>query len=101
MLRFSLLLGLAGAAFVSSTDAAAQVPLETELFVQVGNTPTDLTFAPGDPTRIFIVQRGGQIRVVENGVLLATPFLNIDPDVGSGGEPVSYTHLTLPTICSV
>lgn len=86
MLRFSLFIGLAGAAFMASSDAAAQVPLETELFVQGINTPVDLTFAPGDSTRVFIVQRGGQIRVVENGVLLATPFLNIDPAVLSGGE---------------
>ena len=29
------------------------------------------------------------------------PFCTIDPNVGIVPVPVSYTHLTLPTICSV
>ena len=66
--------------------ASAQTTLQTELFVQGVSQATDLTFAPGDPTRIFVVQQGGIIRVVENGTLLSTPFLNIDPIVQSGGE---------------
>ncbi len=71
---------------LGSSSAAAQTPLTTELFVQGLSSPVDLTFAPGDPTRVFIVERGGRIRIVENGTLLATPFLNIDPLVASGGE---------------
>lgn len=87
MLRHSLLLGFAaGALALTAETATAQVPLTTELFAQGLSQATDLTFAPGDPTRVFIVQQGGQIRVVENGTLLATPFLNIDPIVQSGGE---------------
>lgn len=71
---------------LSAPSASAQAPLTTELFVSGVAGAVDLTFAPGDPTRVFIVQQGGQIRVVENGTLLATPFLNIDPLVQSGGE---------------
>lgn len=82
-----LLSGIGAASFLfANAPAAAQTPLTTELFVQGVSSPVDLTFAPGDPTRIFIVQQGGIIRVVENGALLTTPFLNIDPIVGSGGE---------------
>eukprot|EP00975_Prorocentrum_lima_P011665 2481580-Prorocentrum_lima.AAC.1 len=29
------------------------------------------------------------------------PFVGVKPDVGVRYFPVSYTHLTLPTICSV
>ncbi|MDP7382552.1 MAG: PQQ-dependent sugar dehydrogenase, partial [Acidimicrobiales bacterium] len=87
MLRQSLFAGLAAAGLALSAEpASAQTTLTTELFVQGVSQATDLTFAPGDPTRVFIVQQGGIIRVVENGTLLSTPFLNIDPLVLSGGE---------------
>jgi glucose/arabinose dehydrogenase len=33
--------------------------------------------APGDATRLYVVEREGRIRIVENGVLLAQPFLDI------------------------
>jgi glucose/arabinose dehydrogenase len=36
--------------------------------------------------RLFVVQQGGEIRVVENGALLPTPFLDISGRVSSGGE---------------
>ncbi|MEM1448156.1 MAG: PQQ-dependent sugar dehydrogenase [Planctomycetota bacterium] len=71
---------------IGSSDAAAQAPLTTELFVQGLSSPVDLTFAPGDPDRVFIVEQRGRIRIVQNGVLLPTPFLDIDPIVQSGGE---------------
>ncbi|SIO66710.1 Glucose/arabinose dehydrogenase, beta-propeller fold [Singulisphaera sp. GP187] len=44
--------------------------------------PTTFEFAPDG--RIFIAQQGGQIRVVKNGQLLATPFLSLNVD--SNGE---------------
>jgi glucose/arabinose dehydrogenase len=41
----------------------------------------------GDGTgRLFLTQQGGQIRIHNGTSLLATPFLNIDPLVQSGGE---------------
>jgi glucose/arabinose dehydrogenase len=43
--------------------------------------------APADSTgRIFIVEQAGVIRVVQNGVLLPAPFLDITTRVISGGE---------------
>jgi hypothetical protein len=48
-----------------------------------------VTHAPGDPSRLFIAQRGGSIRILnlETGSLLSTPFLTmsgLDTD-GEGG----------------
>ncbi len=42
----------------------------------------------GDPQdgRLFIVQQGGQIRILEDGALLAAPFLDISARIASGGE---------------
>lgn len=49
--------------------------------------PLYLTSPVGDSSRLFIVEQStGTIKIIKNGVVLATPFLNIDPKVGSGGE---------------
>jgi glucose/arabinose dehydrogenase len=43
--------------------------------------------APSDGTnRIFIIEQGGTIRIVQNGTVVVTPFLDITPIVTSGGE---------------
>jgi len=42
---------------------------------------TAVTGHPDDPTRIYVVEQAGRVRVVRDGVLLPTPFLDIDPDV--------------------
>lgn len=47
-------------------------------------TPVFVT-APAGDARLFIVEQQGRIRVVENGALLATPFLTI-PSLTTGGE---------------
>lgn len=41
---------------------------------------------PGDATRVFALEQDGRVRIVQNGALLATPFLDIDPIVGSLGN---------------
>ena len=45
----------------------------------VGNftAPIAVASPPGDTARLFVVERGGAIRVVKNGVALSTPFLTI------------------------
>jgi glucose/arabinose dehydrogenase len=50
------------------------------------SSPVDLQF-PNDGTgRMFVVQQPGSIRIVTNGSLVATPFLDITSKVSSGGE---------------
>jgi glucose/arabinose dehydrogenase len=68
-------------------STAPDVPLDLDLkAVASGLTsPVYLTAPTGDP-RLFIVDQPGRIRVVRNGQLLATSFLDISPRVGSGGE---------------
>ncbi|MEO1277648.1 MAG: PQQ-dependent sugar dehydrogenase [Planctomycetota bacterium] len=73
------ILGLAGA-------ASAQVDVATEVFLTGLNQPTALVHAPGDFGRVFITEKRGVIRVVRDGELLPTPFLNIDPLISSFGE---------------
>jgi glucose/arabinose dehydrogenase len=42
------------------------------------SNPTAMAFAPDG--RLFVCQQGGQLRVVKNGALLATPFLTVSTD---------------------
>ena len=48
--------------------------------------PTHVTSAPGDRSRVFVVEQQGRIRVVLRGRLLAAPFLDIRRLVVAGGE---------------
>lgn len=50
--------------------------------------PVFMTAAPGDGSRLFIVEQGGTIRIFDllGGSLLASPFLNVAGFIRSGGE---------------
>jgi glucose/arabinose dehydrogenase len=52
------------------------------------NSPVYVTAPPGDPHRVFVVERSGHVRVVKDGTVLPTPFLDISGTVtvpGGGG----------------
>lgn len=59
--------------------------LVAQLVVGGLSDPVYLT-APSGDDRLFIVEQPGRIRIVQNGQLVPTPFLNIVPLVLSGGE---------------
>ena len=77
VLSFTLLIAAAG-------TPAATVPAGfTDSLVANGlSSPTAMALAPDG--RIFVCQQGGALRVIKNGVLLATPFLTVTVD--SSGE---------------
>ena len=52
------------------------------------SSPIGLTSPPGDP-RLFVVQQGGQVRIIDDTALAPTPYLNLGGANGpvlSGGE---------------
>jgi glucose/arabinose dehydrogenase len=50
-------------------------------------SPLYVTAPPGDTDRLFVVERGGLIRIVEDGGILPTPFLDLTGlTVGSGEQ---------------
>jgi glucose/arabinose dehydrogenase len=81
-------------ATTSASAARAPAPASAEAararlrLVRIGvfSLPTYATGAPGDPHRIFVVQKHGQIVVVVNGRRASRPFLDITSLVGSGGN---------------
>ena len=48
--------------------------------------PVYLTAAPGDTSRLFVVEKGGTVRVLKHGVLLPTPFIDLSSRVTKGSE---------------
>lgn len=100
---------------VISSMALADTPLTTVRVASGLNRPVYATAAPGDPSRLFILEKRGVIRILELGTntLLPTPFLDIqslvtgsvsngdergllgmafDPDYANNGK--FYVHYT-------
>jgi len=86
MLRLSLWT----TSLLTAVPVLAAEPLTTELVASGLSSPVYVTHAPGDNTRLFIVEQIGRIRILDltqdPPVLLGTPFLDISSIVRSGGE---------------
>ncbi|MDT8341088.1 MAG: PQQ-dependent sugar dehydrogenase, partial [Longimicrobiales bacterium] len=63
----------------------APLTLATEVVASGLSNPLFLT-APAGDARLFVVEQPGRIRVVRDGQLLATPFLDLSGRISSGGE---------------
>ncbi len=50
------------------------------------NVPIQAISAPDAPDRLYVVQKGGLIRIFESGAFAATPFLDISAKVLDSGE---------------
>ncbi|HEX6132532.1 MAG TPA: PQQ-dependent sugar dehydrogenase, partial [Longimicrobiales bacterium] len=61
-------------------DGIRAVPVASGL-----QAPVHLTAPTGDE-RLFVVEQAGRIRIIRNGTLLPTPFLDITDRVSFGGE---------------
>ena len=55
-------------------------------FVAGLSNPVLITHAGDDSGRLFVVERGGLIKIVTNGQVIATPFLDVSSRVVAGGE---------------
>jgi glucose/arabinose dehydrogenase len=79
----------------AATHAATTVRL-----VQVGSfdQPVGVVGAPGDPSRVFVTQRTGQVMLLRNGHTQAQPFLDISNLVFSqGGDEQGLLGLAFPS----
>lgn len=89
-LTLSVVLGLLsllpGAQNSSAQGSAYHLPrgFVRETLAAGLNLPTGFAFAPDG--RIFITEKGGQVRVVHNGQLLTTPFIDISGQINTVGD---------------
>ena len=60
--------------------------LDLQLIASGLSSPVFLAAPPSDTARLFVVEQPGRIRIVQHGILLGTPFLDITSRVLYGGE---------------
>ena len=82
MRRLLVAAGLTAAVALAAPAAAAVHLTQVGSFVK----PVYVTGPPGDPHRLFVVEKAGRIMEVRDGVTLAAPFLDISSEVVSGSE---------------
>ncbi|MCH2112355.1 MAG: PQQ-dependent sugar dehydrogenase [Planctomycetes bacterium] len=75
------------ATVLATTPCSFAQKLNAELVVDGLIAPLDVCAAPGDPTRLFVLEQfSGTVRIVRNGVLEPTPFLNVSGNLQTGGN---------------
>jgi cysteine-rich repeat protein len=60
--------------------------IDSQLVASGLTQPLYVTAPPLDTRRLFIIEQDGFIRIVKDGVLLPTPFLDVEDDVACCGE---------------
>jgi glucose/arabinose dehydrogenase len=83
-----ILMGIAGPSLTeTSTAQSSELPSLLLASPITGLTqPVSITHAGDGSGRIFVAEQAGQIRLIRNGILSSTPFLNISTRISSGGE---------------
>jgi glucose/arabinose dehydrogenase len=82
---------LVAACFLSATNAQTFTLSKTLVASGLGR-PVLVTSHPADPTRLYVLEQGNsttlqaQVRLILNGTLQATPFLNVDSLVSNSGN---------------
>jgi glucose/arabinose dehydrogenase len=69
-------IALVAACLVAALTTAARAEALGLQPIGTFNAPVFMTSPPGDP-RLFVVERQGRIKIVQNGTILPTPFLDI------------------------
>jgi glucose/arabinose dehydrogenase len=64
----------------------AQTPLRSRVYASGFTLPVGFVQDPTDRDVQYVVEQGGRIRVVRNGVVLPTDFLDLSATVSTGGE---------------
>jgi glucose/arabinose dehydrogenase len=66
--------------------------------VRVGDfsEPTYVTGAPGDPSRVFVLQRAGQVMLLRHGHKQSRPFLDIAGAVNAQGSEQGLLGIAFP-----
>src|SRR3954454_2688600 len=82
----SIVAGAAVSEAVTPTRAPSRVTVTFHKGVGGFSSPVYVTGARDGSRRLFVVQQGGTVRVVKNGVVQSSAYLNITPEVLCCGE---------------
>ena len=74
------------ALLVSIATVDVQAQLRSRIVASGFNAPVAFVQDPTDRAVQFVVEQGGRVRVVRNGVVLPTLFLDLSGVIASGGE---------------
>jgi glucose/arabinose dehydrogenase len=74
------------AAALATSAAHASLAVVPQLFATGFQSPVDIVATGHGPGQLFVVEQAGRIRILRNGVVDATPFLDIRNLVATGGE---------------
>jgi glucose/arabinose dehydrogenase len=80
------LLLVAGCAGNDPSPSPVPINLGLQLVVSGLISPLGLEQPNDGSNRLFVVEQGGTIRIVQNGAVLAQPFLDISSKIVTGGE---------------
>ncbi len=75
-------MAVTAASVVPSASAALRLARVAGSFA----SPVHLASTPREPGRLYVVEQGGTVKVIRNGRVRATPFLDIRGRVLAGGE---------------
>jgi glucose/arabinose dehydrogenase len=73
------------AAGFTNLVSAAVPPLKTQIVASGFDRPL-FAAAPNGDSRLFVVEQGGLVKVLQNGAVLPTPFLDLSAKVDTTGE---------------
>jgi glucose/arabinose dehydrogenase len=86
VLRHAVFVALTVAAIVGSVPLSAQPSLKSRVHAAGLTAPVAFVQDPTNDALQLVVEQGGRVRVVQNGVLRDTDFLDLTSAVSTGGE---------------
>lgn len=76
-----------GDSTVAGDSAVSNIPrIAIQIIAKGFKDPVYLTYHPGLPGRLLVVEQAGKVVPLQGGKLLETPFLDLTSQVSSGGE---------------
>jgi glucose/arabinose dehydrogenase len=85
-LALLLLVAIAAAVAAAARSESAQTSFRPRPLVSGLSAPVFVTGLKGQPGRLYVVEQGGLIKVVDRGKVRAAPFLDVRGLVTAGGE---------------
>jgi glucose/arabinose dehydrogenase len=82
MIRVAIRTAIAAWALAALPALAVEPALRLQPVASGLTQPVFVTHAPSDPSRLYIVEQRGKIKIIRNGQLLATPLIDITSLMG-------------------